>query len=54
MIENTQDNGASTTHTVSVTAPANNLGPQGWYMLFAIETNGLQRVPSVASLVQIL
>ena len=52
-IVSTQTGGTSTTYTISVPAPTSDLGPQGWYMLFAIESNGIQRVPSIGWFVRI-
>jgi hypothetical protein len=41
-----------------VTTPLETLGPPGWYMLFAIETDGSSilghRVPSLAAWIQLL
>ena len=40
---------ASGRHSVSVTLPTEDLGPPGWYMMFAVQNDGQgHRVPSIA------
>jgi len=41
--------GSSGTHRATVTLPSEDLGPPGWYMMYAVQVNAQgQRVPSIA------
>ena len=44
----TIQSGSSGTHRSSVTLPTEDLGPPGWYMMFAVQNGPQGRVPSVA------